>query len=74
MEALRDYLENAIDMGYLEDATVILDDVTLDFTGNTKVDASPIVLSSPFGEVTLELHLSNEAGTWKIIGAEASGL
>ena len=73
-EELEAYLSNAIDMGYLEDVEVDLEEVELEKEGEELVHVYPITLESPFGALVLELSYALDGGAWKIVSSEASGL
>lgn len=72
-EEMREYLEQAIDMGYLEEAKVVLDDAEFEVDGD-EIIVYPVDLESPLGSVTLEYVFKNEGGTWRIVTGDASGV
>lgn len=69
----RDFLSQAIDMGYLEGLEVDIENAEKKVEGDG-ASAYPIELSGPFGSVTLELVFTKEAGGWMITGLDASGI
>ncbi len=69
----RDFLSQAIDMGYLEGLEVNIENAEKKIEGDT-ASVYPIEISGPFGSVTLELIFTKEAGGWMITGLDASGI
>lgn len=67
--ALRDYLQGAIDMGYLSDATVDISETVVTVDGNT-AEAGPVSLHAAFGGAVINLTLKKEADGWKIVDQE----
>ena len=77
-EALRGFLKDAIDMGYVEmyagDIEVKVDDAEFKRDGN-KVAIYPVVVEGSFGSVTIELQAQlEEDGVWRITGLDISGM
>ncbi len=72
-EALREFAEGAIDMGYLDDAEFWMDDAETEIEGTTAT-IYPIDFAGAAGEVTFELVLTKEASGWLITGMEIEGL
>ena len=74
--SLEEFLNQAVEMGYLEDAEVYLEDA------ETEIDPEagtamvyPIDLSSSAGYVTIELNLAKEEDAgWLITGMDIEGL
>ena len=66
---LQSFLKDAVDMGYLNDATVDMANTTVTVDGDTAT-AGPIDLQASFGSAVLNLTLKNEAEGWKIIGMD----
>lgn len=71
--AMKDFIQSAIDMGYLEDAEINLDEMQVTIEGTTAT-VYPLSLSSAAGEVTLELTLTKEESGWHITGMDIEGL
>lgn len=67
--ALRDYLQSAIDMGYLSEPTVDMTNVVVTVDGDTAT-AGPVGVKDTFGTAVINLTLKNEAGGWMIVGQE----
>lgn len=63
---LRDFIQGAIDNGYLDNAVVNLDNTVVTVEGDKAV-ASPIGLSGPMGGMSLKLEFANEEGGWLIV-------
>ncbi len=72
-DGLRDFLEQAIDMGYLEDLEIITEDTEIRIDDD-EATAYPVDLEGAFGSVTLELVFTKEGDTWMITGMDASGI
>ena len=72
-DAVRDFIEQAIDMGYYEGVEVLFDDAEIEIDGATAT-VYPIDWSSDAGEVTIETVLTKEAGDWLITDMEIEGL
>jgi len=72
-DGIREFLEGAIDMGYLEDAEIFLEDAETEIEGESAT-VYPIDFASAAGEVTMELTLTKEAGGWLITSMEIEGL
>lgn len=72
-EDLGDFLSLAISMGYLEDASVELDDTEVTIEGDTAT-VYPVDISGNFGSGTLEFVLKQEGGKWLLIGLDAFGI
>jgi hypothetical protein len=75
--SLREFLQGAIDMGYIEmyadDTKVITDDTEFEQDGEELV-IYPIDVEGPWGSATLEFVAKLEDGAWKIVGVDASGV
>lgn len=69
----KDFMSQAIDMGYLDGAEVNLEDKEIKVEGDT-ASVYPIEISGSFGAVTVELVFANEAGNWMVTGLDASGM
>lgn len=74
---LKDFLQGAIDMGYLEmyadDTEIKTDDTEIKVDGD-KATFYPIEVEGPWGSATLEFTAKLENGAWKIISADVSGI
>ena len=75
--ALKEFLQGAVDMGYIEmyadDTTVSTEDVEFEQDGEELI-IYPVDVEGPWGSATLEFVAKLEAGAWKIIGVDASGI
>lgn len=69
----KDFLSQAIDMGYLDGAEVDLSKKEIKLEGDTAT-VYPIEISGSFGSVTVELVFTNEGGNWMVTGLDASGM
>lgn len=69
----KDFMKQAIDMGYLEGVEVNIDEVKVTVTGD-KATAEPIEISGSFGSITVELAFTKEEGGWMITGLDAEGI
>ena len=72
-EGLKDFLKQAVDMGYLDDVKVSTEDAEVKLDGD-KATVYPIDLEGAFGSVTLEFTLAKVNGTWELVGMDASGI
>ena len=72
-DGLREFLGGAIDMGYLEDLEIFLEDAKTAIDG-TEATVYPIDFASAAGEVTIELTLTKEDGGWTITGMDIEGI
>ena len=72
-EGAQDFLQETIDMGYLEDLEVETGDMEIEVEG-TEATVYPAELSGDFGTVSLELTYAKGAKGWSIIGLETSGM
>jgi hypothetical protein len=72
-EGIQDFLQQAIDMGYLEGIEMSLEDAEYTQDGG-KLSVYPIDLAGAFGSVTMELTFTEEAGGWFITTMDASGM
>ncbi len=76
--ALRDFLEGAVDMGYVEmyadDIEIITDDAEFEREGD-EVTVYPVDVEGAFGSVTIEFVAQlEEDGVWRITGLDISGI
>ncbi len=72
-QALGDFISQAIDAGYLDDAEVSLEDAQFAMEEN-ECSVYPIDLMSMAGSVSVELIFVKEDGQWLIGGMEVDGL
>jgi ketosteroid isomerase-like protein len=74
---LKEFLQGAIDMGYLEmyadDTEIKTNDTEIKVDGD-KATFYPIEVEGPWGSATLEFTAKLENGVWKIISADVSGV
>ena len=70
---LKDFLSQAIDMGYLEDVESDIEGMEVKMEG-VKGTAYPVELSGAFGTATLELEFTQEDAGWMITGMDVSGV
>jgi len=69
----KDFMNQAIDMGYLEGVEVNIDDAKVTVEGD-KATVEPIEISGSFGSVTVQLSFTKEEGGWMITGLDAEGI
>lgn len=68
---MTDFLENAIDMGYLEGATLDNEDAETTIEGDT-ASIVGLYLESDMGAMSMELDFAKEGdGVWRIVGMDA---
>lgn len=72
-ESLGDFLDSAVDMGYLDDLEVKLDEAKLEMDGDTAI-IYPVEVSGAFGTGVFEFQAKQENGEWKIVGLDVSGI
>ena len=72
-QGIADFIGQAMDMGYLEDLEVDMDDAEAEVDGN-EIIIYPIDLLGAFGSVTFELVFKDVDGAMKIVGLDASGI
>lgn len=70
---IKEFLQQGIDMGYLDNGEVNLDNVKITIEGDTAT-AYPIEASSSAGSATAELKLKKEDKGWFIVGGDAEGV
>jgi hypothetical protein len=66
---LKSYIKDAIDMGYLENATVNADGAKI-VIEKDKANAYPIDLKASFGNASIRLNFTKEAAGWMISGMD----
>ena len=72
-KTLGDFIQQAMDAGYIDEAEVIRDDAQFTITDNT-CSVYPIDLMSVAGSVAVELKLTKENGQWLVTGMEVDGI
>lgn len=68
-EGLHTFLQDAIDMGYLENAEINLANAKTKIEGE-KATVQGIEMKAAFGSATIDLTLAKEASAWKIVGQD----
>lgn len=69
----RQFIQEAIDIGYLDDIEVHLDQAEIKVDG-TLASVYPVNLAGAFGSLTMELFLTRENGKWLVTGLDAPGM
>lgn len=72
-QALADFLQEAVDSGYLEDAEYSVEDAQFTIEEDA-CSVYPIDLMSVAGSVSVELKFTKEGCNWLITGMEVDGL
>lgn len=72
-DGLRDFLQQAMDMGYLEGVDVDASDVEVEIEGS-EATVYPIDVIGAFGSITLEFIATKEGDEWKVTGMDAAGI
>lgn len=70
---VRNFLQQATDMGYLEGSEVATQDTEIEIKGD-KATAHPVQLIGVFGQATIEFSLRKEDSGWRIVGMAVSGV
>ncbi|MBI1320622.1 MAG: hypothetical protein GC168_16990 [Candidatus Hydrogenedens sp.] len=74
---LRDFIQNAIDMGYVsmyaKDIEILTDDTEFEKDGD-EIVIYPVDVEGAFGTVTLEFVVKEEGGKYKITTLDISGI
>jgi len=70
---VKDFLSQAIDMGYMDGIESKTEDAEFEVKGE-EMTIYPVDVTGTFGAITFEYSLKKEGDTWKIIGFDASGL
>ena len=65
---VRDFLAEAIDMGYMEDLEVTSEDMKITVDGDTAT-AGPVGYDIMGNEFSIAYDLKKEDGTWRIVGS-----
>jgi len=68
-EETREFMLQVKEMGYLEDAQVLLEEAELTIEGNTAT-VSPIEIETAMGMATADLTLTKETTGWIITGMD----
>ena len=66
---LKEFLEGAKDMGYLDDIEVSMEQATTTIEGDTAT-IYPVIIDGPFGSTEIEFTSKKEGDTWKVIGMD----
>ncbi len=69
----REFLQQAIDVGYLEGVEIDLSKMQVKVEGSTAT-AYPIDVRASFGATTVEMVFTKENGNWLVTGVDASDL
>lgn len=72
-DGARQFIKDAIDIGYLDGIDVILEDAEIKVDGQSAT-VYPVDIVGGFGSLTMELMLANEGGKWLLVGMDAPGL
>jgi hypothetical protein len=72
-QGARDFLKNAMDMGYLDGIEVSMEDAEVELD-NGKASIYPVDVDGPFGSVTIEFIAEQVDGTWKLVGLDITGI
>ena len=78
-EGAKEFLEEAVDMGYLEDMEIASEDMEIELDDDaTSATAYPVDIEGAFGSATLEFTLGREEVegkcVWLITGMDVSGV
>lgn len=71
--AAKDFLEQAMDSGYLDEAEMDLENAETEIEGDTAT-VYPLELSGPAGSVTIGLDLKKDAEGWFISEIDVEGV
>lgn len=72
---LRDFLQQAQDMGYLEDLSASMEDTEIENEDDGTVILYPVDIEGMFGALTFEFVLKKEDdGKYRMVGMDVSGL
>ena len=64
-------LQMALDMGYGDDGEVSLDDMEIEMNDDGTATVYPVDLSSPQGQVAVEISLKKDGDAWLILTGDA---
>lgn len=67
----RAMLQMALEMGYGDDGEVSLDDMEIEMNDDGTATVYPVDLSSPQGQVAVEITLKKEGDAWLILTGDA---
>jgi len=70
---LRDFLGQALDMGYLEGLEVDMSDMEIEEEGDLVI-LYPVEIIGIFGSATFEYVLKQENGDWRVVEFDATGI
>jgi len=70
---LRNFIADAIDSGYLDDAEADMSATAYTLEGD-KAKVYPVVINSAAGSATLGMELTKKDGAWLITGMEVEGV
>ncbi|HUW59862.1 MAG TPA: hypothetical protein VMZ06_02560 [Candidatus Bathyarchaeia archaeon] len=65
-ESYKAFVQDSIDMGYLDDLDVATDKTTITFEGEDKAIAYPVELNASFGSATIKAIFTEEDGKWLV--------
>jgi len=65
-EAYKAFVQDSIEMGYLDDIDVNIDKAKITFEGKDKAVVAPIDVTASFGSATIEAVLTEEDGKWLV--------
>ena len=68
-EGVQDFIENAKQMGYLDDLEIDLTEKVTTITGD-KGSGGPVILNGSFGSITITLDGVKEEGAWKVVNMD----
>lgn len=69
----RAFLQNAMDMGYLDGVEVSMEDAEVEIEDG-KASMYPIDVDGAFGSITIEFIAEQVDGAWKLVGMDISGI
>jgi ketosteroid isomerase-like protein len=72
-QGMKDFLQQAADMGYLEDIELNTADMKVE-EKDGEVTIYPVEAEGYFGSATLEFVLKQEDGEWRVISLDAQGI
>ncbi len=72
-EGLRDFLDNAASMGFLDELEINFDDTEVEKDGDMII-LYPVEVEGAFGSAVFEFEAKQENGVWMIVGLDASGI
>ena len=72
-EGARMFIEEAINMGYLDDVKVLLEEAEIKVAGDV-ASVYPVDIAGSFGSLNMELIVGREKGVWLLTGMDAPEL